>query len=273
MNTFRGSTVAARHELNLYTTIGGDESSRVRAEELIAKEMKMPIAMAILSLALLMWAEGASAQDPPKTYSVSVSVHKTLEQLKLNDADVKEILDKASKMLQKSPGHVDACNVSFTLKGSVGTFSDPPTAIVNRDNIDTVMNFNVDGADFHIKVVKGIDFCRPGVDTPQAGCAFSPPHFRSVIVIHPDIHRGPDHLLWAHEFGHLTGLAHRESVEETGAPDDKSALMVRCPLKTQFPAPETDDTQVQVSPDECRHLLAGPGHRSPGPFKNPPVCR
>jgi hypothetical protein len=242
--------------------------------------MQIMINMAVLSVALLMWTQEASAQSA--TYKVSVSVHDGLPQL--SPDEVKSILDKASKMLQKrnladpeSDSNVK-CDVTFTLNGPIGTFSDLPTGIVNKDNIDVVMNSNVDdGSDFHIKVVKGIEFCRPGVDTPQAGCAFSPPHFRSVVVVHPEIHGGlhhlgPDHLLWAHEFGHLTGLPHREGVDEIGAArDDKSALMTRCALRTQFF--QIDDAQVQVSRDECRQLLAGPGHRSPGPFKNPPVCR
>src|SRR5215471_6247027 len=100
---------------------------------------KMPIAMAILCLPLMMWPEVASAQS---TFSVSVSRHSEVPEL--SDPEVKDILDKASKMLQKSPGHVDtpdnfACNVTFTLKGSVGKFGSTDTpAIVDRDHIDAV---------------------------------------------------------------------------------------------------------------------------------------
>jgi hypothetical protein len=244
----------------------------------------MQIIMAVLSLALLILVEPASAQTSAQsaTYSASVSVHNDLTQppLQLNPDQVNGILDRASKMLKKNNlAHPESdndvkCNVTFALNGSIGTFSDPPNAIVNKDNIDAVMNHNL-GADanFHIKVVRKIEYCRPGVDTSQAGCAFSPPHYRTAIVVHPQILAQilggpfPDHLLWAHEFGHLTGLPHREDSKEPGAPDDKSALMTRCNLKMQFSG--MDDTQVQVSRHECRRLLAGPGRRSPGPFKNP----
>jgi hypothetical protein len=229
---------------------------------------KMPIAMAILSLALLMWVEAASAESK---YSVSVSLHRDLSGLGLSKDDVKGILEKASKMLQKSPGHVDtpdsvACNVTFTLKGSVGTFgsSDTP-AMVDKDHIDAVhrVDSDVDG-DFHVKVVKKItNFCRVPLAGGFHGCSF-PPNFRSIIVEHPathtdptspasapqDLPRGkfPDHLLWAHEFGHLTGLGHR---------DEPRALMTPCDLSIQFS--DVSDARVQVTRDECHCLLSGLG--------------
>jgi hypothetical protein len=85
--------------------------------------------------------------------------------------------------------------------------------------------------------------------------------------MHPEGPDYPDHLLWAHEFGHLTGLGHRESSDEAGAPEhDQDALMTRCDLASQFPTPAAQ-SKAQVSKDECRSLRAGPGRRSPGPWK------
>ena len=236
----------------------------------------MQMIVAIVSLALLMCVQATSAQSA--AYSVSVRVHNSLP--RLSASDVNSLLDKASKMLQKNNlGHPESdddvkCDVTFTLKGPVGTFSDPPGAIVNQGNIDAVMNSDLDDADFHIKVVQKIEFCRPGVEGNQAGCAFSPPRFRSIVVVHPGSHPSgpgfPDHLLWAHEFGHLTGLGHRESQSAAETPHDEFGLMTRCNLKDQFSG--MDDAKVQVNRDECRRLLAGPGHRSPGPFKLPQKC-
>lgn len=228
----------------------------------------------LLSLALLMWVEAASAQQ---TYSLSVSRHRAVPAL--SDGDVRRILADASRMLQKNPRHDGdddvACNVTLTLKGSVGTFASPNTPVVDRDNIDAVhrVDANVAGVDFHVKVVKEINFCRP--DLPAGGfvgCSFSPPDFRSMIVVHPKLHkdaqgrplsRYPDHLLWAHEFGHLTGSGHRD--------DDQLALMTRCPLNTQFL--NISDARVRVNSDECRRLLAGPGVRPPDPIPGTPACR
>ena len=228
----------------------------------------------LLSLALLMWVEAASAQQ---TYSLSVSRHRAVPAL--SDGEVKRILADASRMLQKNPrqdGDDDvACNVTFTLKGSVGTFASPNTPVVDRDNIDAVhrVDANVAGVDFHVKVVKEINFCRPDLPAePFVGCSFSPPDFRSMILVHPKLHkdaqgrplsRYPDHLLWAHEFGHLTGLGHRD--------DDQLALMTRCPLNTQFF--NVSDARVRVNSQECRRLLAGPGVRPPDPVGGTPACR
>ena len=229
----------------------------------------MRILAAILSVAVLMWVEAAGAQT---TYRLSVSRHTAVQDL--TDEDVRRILADASKMLQKGPrdGHNDndvACNVTFTLNGPVGSFGSPDTSdVVKRANIRAVhrVDSNVAGVDFHVKVVNEIKFCRRGVRGPSQGCSFSPPDFRSIIVVHPKSHgvsNYPDHLLWAHEFGHLTGLGHRD--------DDKLALMTRCPLNTQFV--NISDDRVRVNSQECDRLRAGPGVRPPRPLEGNPVCR
>lgn len=215
----------------------------------------MQMIMAILSLALLILVDEASAQN---TYSVSVSRHASVPAM--SEADVGKILEDASKMLQKdsvSNGDADvACNVTFSLTGPVRTFgsADTPTNIVDEQERDAVhkVDSDVAGVDFHVKIVEKIMFCRPNLTGPFSGCAF-PTDFRSIIVVHPSKHRVvppeplkfPDHLLWAHEFGHLTGLGHRHS---------KCALMTSCPVVRLAPV-----TRVQVNKEECRCLLGGLG--------------
>jgi hypothetical protein len=215
----------------------------------------MQMIMAILSLALLMLVDEASAQS---TYSVSVSRHASVPAL--SEAEVEKILEEASKMLQKnsvSNGDTDvACNVTFSLTGPVRTFGSAGTStnIVDEQHRDSVHKEDSDvaGVDFHVKVVEEIMFCRPNLAGPFNGCAF-PPDFRSIIVVHPSKHldappkplKYPDHLLWAHEFGHLTGLGHRHS---------SSALMTSCSV-----AQLASVTRVQVNKEECRCLLGGLG--------------
>src|SRR5262249_53381213 len=162
---------------------------------------------AIVSCALLIGSAATSARSA--TYSVSVRVHHDLPSLSAEE--VNAILEKASRMLQKPNLHAETdsnvkCDVTFKLKGSIGSFRAPANPIVTKDNIDAVMNSDLDDADFHIKVVKHIEYCRPGVAIASSGCSFSPPHYRSIVVVHPHMHPEgpdyPDHLMWAHEFGH-----------------------------------------------------------------------
>jgi hypothetical protein len=157
------------------------------------------------------------------------------------------------------------------LKGPIRTFASPATPIVERDNIDAVhrVDANVAGVDFHVKIVKEIRFCRPDLPHPDGlfeGCGYSPPDSRSIIVVHPKFHKDPknldgpplakypDHLLWPHEFGHLTGLPHRVA---------DNALMTPCSL-TDLP-----DARVRVNGAECRRLLSGPGAPPPQPIGCP----
>jgi hypothetical protein len=210
-------------------------------------EMKMKLIMAILSVALLMLVDQASAQ---KTYSVSVSRHANAPEL--NEAQVRKILERASKMLQKNSadnGDADvACDVTFILNGPVRTFGTVGTSpnIVDEPHRDAVhkVDSDVTGVDFHVKIVEEIKFCRPGLNGSFNGCAF-PIEFHSIIVIPPS-EDFPNHLLWAHEFGHLTGLGHRHS---------RCALMTSCDV-----ADLASTTRVRVNKQECGCLRGGLGH-------------
>jgi hypothetical protein len=211
--------------------------------------MNMHIVMAVLSLALLIWAGPASAQA---RITASVSIHKTLPPL--SRQEVRKILHDASHAPRKGNGQ--ACVVPFKLKGNIGRFgsavaSDPndptPAIIANEKQKDAVhMVDSQKHARFHIKIVEAINFCIPP-GAPGAsfnGCAFHAQH-RSIIVVHPAKHgvaNFPDHVLWAHEYGHLTGLSHRTMA----APQ---ALMTGCSVTP---------TSVQVTNKECRCLRLGP---------------
>jgi hypothetical protein len=239
----------------------------VFARESAGPKMTMRIVAGILSLAALMWSEVATAQ---KTYSLSVSRHTAVP---LSEDEVKGILDRASQVLQSS-SHPD-CNVTFTLKGPIRKFPPPDVPfpapdepIVTMDNIKAVhrVDSKVADVDFRVKIVKEIRFCRPDIRHPHGqfdGCSFFPDDSRSIIVVHPKFHKDPhnlhgdplrnypDHLLWAHEFGHLTGLKHRRA---------RFALMTPCSLT------EVPDNRVRITARECRKFRSGPGAPPPPPI-------
>ena len=127
----------------------------------------MKMIMAILSVALLILVDEASAQS---TYSVSVSRHASVPAL--SEKQVRQILKDASKMLQKnavSNGDADvACDVTFTLKGPVRTFGSVrylQTSWMSSTETQRYIRwiFRCRGRRFLMsKVVKEINFCRPG---------------------------------------------------------------------------------------------------------------
>lgn len=208
--------------------------------------MKAQTILAIACLALLLSAEPASAREIARAqieYSVTVSVHEDVRP-RLTKEDAEEILEGASNLLSH-------CNVRFKLTAPIQTFGSPPAVIRTRAQRNAVY-----GVDAHIKVVGEIKFCRPdlGLDIFN-GCAFPRTKGRkSMIVTHARAATAPlRSILWAHEFGHRTGLQHRA---------DSDALMTSCP--------NLFGHQVQVNEDECRCFRLGPGGCTKPPVR--PRC-
>jgi hypothetical protein len=202
--------------------------------------------IATACLALLISLNRANAQA---TYSLAVSRHQSVP---FSEQQVDAILAAASKMLQKvDRSDVLACNVKFKRSGPVRVFTsaDAPAIIKTEKDRDTVHRVNFDSSMVNVKIVKAIGWCKPGAGVFR-GCSW-PENFRSLIIIADA--KFPE-LVWPHEFGHQTGLWHRED------PSGR-ALMSACPLKK---------SNVEVTKSECDCLLAGPGGCNI-PEPNPPV--
>jgi hypothetical protein len=187
--------------------------------------------IAIVCLGLPMCADLASAQS---RYSLTVSRHRGVP---LSEDDVDKILDDASKILQKN-----SCDVTFKRNGSVRLFAsrDTPKIITDEEDRDAVHQERAD-----VKVVEKIKFCRPELGFQAFdGCSW-PPRMgrRSMIVVQNPAEPFPNiGRLWAHEFGHRTGLRHRS---------EPLALMTGCKFLR--------NPLVQVRQDECNCFLEGPG--------------
>jgi hypothetical protein len=191
--------------------------------------------IAILLLGLLWWSEPANAQ---KIYSMTVSAHAAVRSL-LTESAVEKLLKRASQLLQTQDDDQDvSCSVGFKLDRPIETFTYAPAVIRNADDLEAVHSVPAD-----VKVVQRIDYCvgkhhRGGF----AGCAWRPEGRRKTVVVTYMGETGVDAVLWAHEFGHTTGLLHR-------ADRDGFALMTPCQLHA---------FRQHVTEDECRHFLAGP---------------
>ena len=201
--------------------------------------MNMQIIITIVCLGLLMWVEPANAQrpQPQRTFRLTVGVHDH-ERERVSTARVKAILKEASNVLNK-------CNVKLKLKGAVGSFMAPNTVpnkellIDKKSERDAVHKVN-----FVVKVVEGPFFYCRGRQTVW-GCSFDPlpgrqrPQRKSMIVSNPPNIKLAGKV-WAHEFGHKSGLKHR---------NEGHALM-RCLVK-----PANDE----INDHECDCIRNGPG--------------
>ena len=216
-------------------------------------KVKTPTVAAMACLTLLVGLEPAIAQP---TYSLSISRHPSVQ---LTEDKVDRILADASRMLQKKSGYKDrpdnvACNVTLKRDGAVHTFasSNTPAVITNESERDAVHKENFEPNLVNLHVVKKIEFCRPGLGNSFRGCSW-PHYFQSIIVA---VDRPVPHLVWPHEFGHLTGLWHRQD-------QLPRALMSPCPLT---------NNNVQVTRDECDCFLSGPGTCKPPEPQPPAQC-
>jgi hypothetical protein len=193
---------------------------------------EMRIIAVIGCLSMLPWVAGAAAEVPDeKEYALTVSVH--ADAPKLTADDVKRILKGAGDILKEN-----GCDVTFKLKGPIQSFASPSAVIKTEEQRDAVHAVKAD-----VKVVNDIKYCRPGLGDRFNGCAYpATPGSKSIIVTHARAHTlSLRSILWAHEFGHRTGLHHRP---------DEDALMSGCGGLW--------GEMRDVSESECRCFLLGP---------------
>ena len=123
----------------------------------------------------------------------------------LSEADADGILAGMSDVLRAFDGGFDLeCNVAFCRQGTIAEYAIGDGIIDTESELTDVLAFPA-----YIKVARTVDFC-DGEFGAYKGCARG----RTFTV-----ERAPnDGVVWAHEYGHTQGLAHR-------SPDDPNAVM------------------------------------------------
>jgi hypothetical protein len=192
---------------------------------------------AILLLGLLSWINPASAQQE---HQLTVSIHEEVRPTPTRQ-DVEKILEGASNLLKRNDSVVqNDCDVTFKLK-ELKTFSSTPADITNAADLEAVHRVDAD-----VKVVQTITFCK-GETRPAGflGCAWRPEGRPKTVIVANSAPRDLRHIVWTHEFGHTTGLEHRQR--------DNSALLD--PLMT---ACGLEAFTVGVNRNECGCFRSGP---------------
>jgi hypothetical protein len=195
-------------------------------------------------LGLALWTGPASAQEPvvhPLTVSIHATVLPKLAKLaKLDHTDIKGIIEgilkHASDLLQNNN-----CNVGFELKGPINTFESAPADIKTADDLEAVHSVPAD-----VKVVRSITFCVGQTNNEGfLGCAWRPEGRQKTVVVSiagslPGM--GSASHVWAHEYGHTTGLLHRFQA-------GNFSLMTPCVIQAY---------SAKINQDECNNFRAGP---------------
>jgi len=194
----------------------------------------------------------AGAGEDTVTHWLTVSIHPDVSP-PMYQQEVEGILKGASDILQgRTPitPH-NNCKVEFKFKGFIPFPQSLPADIKNETDLEKVQEVPAD-----VKVVNSITYC---AEEPQKngvlGCAWRrdvklP---RTVIVTRwgsaPGDGIAP--VLWAHEYGHTTGLNHRY---HKGVLSYSENLMTPCELEV---------VSQPINDDECDHFLKGPAKRYP----------
>jgi Matrixin len=179
---------------------------------------------------LLMWCVFAV---PSNCYAQGLQVSRN-DQSSLSDAEAMRCLTDASNVLQKKDGPNDvSCRVSLTLAGTVLIDPAPsPADVYTEGDFDQVCL-----RPGYVHVVNTINYCGGSTQPGIIGCSKAPG--KCMIVVRLDSIDAPDEegILWAHEFGHTKGLAHRQ---------DERAIM----------NPYIGATEREVNKAECALFLS-----------------
>lgn len=125
------------------------------------------------------------------------------------ERDAREIIAKMNDILQTDDDDAGTndvgCDVGFVLAGSVETFTDGVGTISNEQDFLEIVGLPGD-----VKVVESVEWCEKSSNVSYGACSD-----RSTFVVEAGLDPALAGPLWAHEFGHIRNLEHRQQDEPT----------------------------------------------------------
>lgn len=141
----------------------------------------------------------ARVHDSPLTYANHVD-----HQAKMTDSRLDSILQEASLRAGRDDFTPDvACCITFSRSGSARSFGTAGDGLDEIDDDSELMSVLNDPVS-RLKVVRMINWCA-GPGTNIIGCSFTPGDGIAVVRLSSMAFEA---VLWAHEYGHNTGLRH-----------------------------------------------------------------
>ncbi len=121
----------------------------------------------------------------------------------LSNADVDGIFSSSSNVLQTNNGTGDvACAVALNRSGNIAVFTTGDGSIDTSAELSAI--FGLAG---NVKVVDDVNYCANQFNTSYIGCGQTP----GSSFITERFTASQEGILWAHEYGHNTGLPHRDT--------------------------------------------------------------
>lgn len=160
----------------------------------------------------------------PLTYANHVDVVDPM-----TDARLDEVLALSSLRIGRQDFTGDtACCVTFQRAAPGGTFGTPGDGLDTIDDV-TELSTALSDPSGRMKVVRAINWCG-GAGTNIIGCGYTPGYGAAVVRWSGNL--GGEAVVWAHEYGHNTGMVHATSSRD-------------------IMSPSTDGTDDGLSQSEC----------------------
>lgn len=198
--------------------------------------------MTAVACAWLMSSSTRAATAPPAVPRVSITNYPSAAAA-ISDAQAADILDKASRLLQRNDGRAAngdgdvACGVRLQQDGRVTPFADVILNGIVHNGDDFTRVCQQPGL---LHVVNQLNWCGPLRDN-LLGCSVQQPAC-IVVVRYSGLLTGANvPVLWAHEYGHTRGLWH--SCEEPKCTSSEADRLMH---------PVIAEAHVKIGATECR---------------------